>query len=186
MVHAMIRRCLALLVVLLAAPFPASAKDPPPPPVDTEHVHPSGALTFRTPASWTVEDVPSVPGAVQTKGDGLIVRFVYRKGDVGYDTLHVDCMAERLTGPFDVSPEIKYEYDFLSATVGEMRILDSAFVTKYDAPIDGQIEWRQRNLTITGGGHSLCAIAFAPLKVWKKSKSAKLIVEQVVMSATFR
>lgn len=180
-------RCglLAALVLGPIAALPLCAKDLPPPTLDSEHQHPSGALTFRTPASWKVETIPGDPKAVQAMGDGLIVRFVYRKGDVGYDTLHVDCMMQRLAGPFDVSPEIKYEYDFVSGVVGEMRILDSAFITVYDTPIEGQREWRQRNLTITGAGHSLCAISYAPLKVWKKSKQAKALLEEVVKSVSF-
>jgi hypothetical protein len=180
-------RLLAVLVFAHASALPLFAKNPPPPPsLDREHQHPSGAFTFRTPESWKVEPIAGDPGAVQASGDGVAVRFVYRKGDVGYDTLHVDCMMQRLAGPFDVNPHVRYEYDFLSGTVGEMRILDSAFVTVYDTPIEGEREWRQRNLTITGAGHSLCAITYAPLKTWKKSKQAKDLLDAVVKSVSFR
>ena len=48
--------------------------------------------------------------------------------------------------------------------------LDSAFVVRYDAPVEGSAAWRQRNLTIVGGGESLCVIGYAPLPAWKKSK----------------
>jgi hypothetical protein len=177
--------CLVALVVTHAAAAPLLAKEPPPPELTRLHLHPSGALTFRTPESWTVEEVTGVSGAIQAAGDGMMVRLVYRKGDAGYDTLHVDCMMQRLAGPFDMSAQIKYEYDFLSGTVGDMRILDSAFVTAYDAPIGGQREWRQRNLTITGAGHSLCAISYVPVKTFKKSKRARDLVEAVVRSVSF-
>ena len=119
-------------------------------------------------------------------GDGVLVRFVYRSGDLGYDTFHVDCMTKRLASPFDTSPQIRYEYDFLSGEVGGMRILDSAFITNYDAPIAGAREWRQRNLTLTGQGHSLCAISYAPLKAWKKSKRTRELLESVLKSVVFR
>jgi len=180
-------RCLALtLLVHVAVASPLAAKTKPPPKLDHEHEHPSGAFTFRTPDSWKVEALPGDPFGVQASGDGVIVRFVYRKGDVGYDTLHVDCMMQRLASPFDINPDIRYEYDFLSGTVGEMRILDSAFITNYDAPIAGATEWRQRNLTLTGQGHSLCAISYAPLKLWKKSQATKDLVDSVVKSVLFR
>lgn len=175
----------ALILQLAVGPL-LLAKEPPPPSLDQEHQHPSGALTFRTPASWRVETMPGDPMAVQAWGDGVIVRFVYRKGDVGYDTFHSECMLNRLAGPFDMDPRVRYEYDFLSGDVGEMRILDSAFIARYDAPIDGATEWRQRNLTIVGAGHSLCAISYVPLKTWQKSKQTKALLESVVKSVSFR
>jgi hypothetical protein len=182
------RLILALGFLALLAPAPGLlAKDhpAPPKPLDHEHQHPSGAFTFRTPEGWKVEPLASDPMTVQASGDGVIVRFLYRKGDVGYDTLHVDCMMLRLTGPFEMQPQVRYEYDFLSRTVGEMRLLDSAFITIYDAPIAGEVEWRQRNLTITGEGHSLCAISYVPYKLWKKSKPTQELVENVVRSVAF-
>jgi hypothetical protein len=180
-----VRRALLLLAGLAWA-CPLLAKQKPAPPLSVEHEHPSGAFSFRTPEGWRVEALAADPNAVQTSGDGVIVRFVYRAGDVGYDTLHVDCMLQRLSGPFDVSPEIHYEYDFLSGVVDEMRVLDSAFVTTYDAPIAGERKWRQRNLTVTGKGHSLCAISYVPLKLWKKSKPTRQLVDDVVKSVSFR
>jgi len=175
----------ALLAHALVAP-PLSAKDPPPPKLDREHEHPSGALSFRTPESWKVEIEAADPLSVMAAGDGVIVRFVYRQGDMGYDTFHVDCMTKRLASPFETSPQVRYEYDFLSGSVGGMRILDSAFITNYDAPIGGAREWRQRNLTLTGEGHSLCAISYAPLKAWKRSKRTRQLLESVLKSVAFR
>lgn len=176
----------AALLLQLGAGSLLLAKDVPPPVLDREHEHPSGALTFRTPESWKVETMPADPLAVQAWGDGVIVRFVYRRGDVGYDTFHAECMLNRLAGPFQMDPRVQYEYDFLSGDVGEMRLLDSAFITRYDGPIEGATEWRQRNLTIVGAGHSLCAISYVPLKLWKKSKPTKALVESVVKSVSFR
>lgn len=183
-VRPMLRRGLLALAGLTLC-FPVLAKQKPAPPLVSLHQHPSGAFTFRTPEDWKVEPLASDAQALQAMGDGVIVRFIYRSGDVGYDTLHVDCMMQRLAGPFEVSPEIKYEYDFLSGVVGEMRILDSAFVTTYDDPIQGEREWRQRNLTITGAGHSLCAISYVPVKLWKKSKPMRELVDNVVKSVEF-
>jgi hypothetical protein len=174
-----------LLLHLAFGPW-LHAKDAHPPVLDQEHEHPSGALTFRTPASWKVETMPGDPLAVQAWGDGVIVRFVYRKGDNGFDIFHSECMLNRLAGPFDMDPQVKYEYDFLQGSIGDLRILDSAFITRYDAPINGETEWRQRNLTIVGAGHSLCAIAYVPLKTWRKSKSLKPLLEAVVKSISFR
>src|SRR6185295_6906379 len=99
-----------LAAALLAFAPPLAAKSPPPIQLDSEHTHPSGAFTFRTPQAWSVETDAQDPMTVQAWGDGVIVRFVYRQGDVGYDTLHVDCMMKRLASPFDISPEIRYEY----------------------------------------------------------------------------
>ncbi len=64
---------------------------------------------------------------METGGGGVLVRFLYRDGENGYDSLHVDCMLERLAPEMEQEPRIRYEYDFLSGVVGDRRILDSAF-----------------------------------------------------------
>ena len=46
-----------------------------------------------------------------------------------------------------VHPQVDYEYDFVGGAVGERRALDSAFVVHYDEPVEGQRDWRQRNVT---------------------------------------
>lgn len=157
----------------------------PAPPLEREHSHPSGAFTFKTPADWTVESLASNPGTLQAGSGELLVRFIYQRGDVGFDSLHVACMLERLAGPMEMEPEVRYEYDFLSGTVGNLRVLDSAFRVRYDDLILGHKEWRQRNLTLVGGGHSLCAIAHAPAKVWKKSREIRSLLDAVVASVEF-
>lgn len=154
------------------------------PELTERHTHPSGVFSFMTPAGWTQGPVAGRNDLYEAAGDGQIVRFVYAAGDVGYDSLHVTCMLERLAPEQEASPHLRYEYDFLSGVVGDYRILDSAFEVTYDAPVAGQREWRQRNVTLVGKGHSLCVILHAPLKSWKKSKAARALQEAVLRSVT--
>jgi xanthine dehydrogenase accessory factor len=175
----------ALAAGLLQAPSAWAGKTLPPPPLPVEHKHPSGAFTFRTPEGWTVKPVEGIPGAVDAAGNGVIVRFHYREGEIGYDSLHVECMLERLAPAFDMVPQVKYEYDFLSGDLGSRRALDSAFVVTYDHPIDGQTQWRQRNLTLVGSGQSICFITYVPVPLWKKNKSLRVLVDAVLGSVTF-
>lgn len=176
----------ALLIALLGpAAWGGGAADGPSP-LTQEHVHPSGAFTFKTPPDWRVQVSASNPNAVDAGGSGLMVRFLFQPEEVGFDSLHVLCMLERLAGGMDQDPRIKYEYDFVSGVVGDRRGLDSAFIVKYDAPIAGHREWRQRNVTLVGAGQSLCAISYAPLRVWKKSRSSRLLLDSVLSSVTFR
>lgn len=169
--------------VLFAA---ASAAAETPPALATEHVHASGAFSFRTPAAWTLGEVPGVAEAIQASGDGVAVRFVYRPGASGFDSLHGICMLERLAGPMETFPQVKYEYDFLSGTVGDYDVLESAFLVSYDKPVLGEREWRQRNVTLVGKGHSLCVIAYAPAKLWKKSKATRTLLDGIVASVHFK
>lgn len=184
----LVRFALALAVSLaLLGPVPASAgRKPEARPLSSEHVHPSGAFSFKTPEGWSVGPSPLNPEVLDASGDGAIVRFLYRDGESGYDSLHVTCMLERLAGPMETHPRVKYEYDFLSGTAGERRLLDSAFVVLYDKPIQNQREWRQRNLTLVGGGQSLCVITNVPLAVWKKDSRTRALVDAVVASIAFR
>jgi hypothetical protein len=153
----------------------------------TEHSSPSGAFTFRTPADWAVENSASQPETINAKGGGVRVRFVHLPGDYGYDSLHGACMLERLAPPAETSPVVKYEYDFVGGPVGgDRRALDSAFTVRYDNAIDGQKEWRQRNVTVVGGGHSLCAVSYAPAPLWKKSKETRALLDSILASVTFR
>jgi hypothetical protein len=64
--------------------------------------------------------------------------------------------------------------------VGDYLVLDSAFEVTYDAPVDGSREWRQRNVTLVGKGHSLCVILHAPLRDWKKSKATRALQDAVL------
>jgi hypothetical protein len=82
----------------------------------------------------------------------------------------------------DAFPQVDYEYDFVGGEIAEMRALDSAFVVHYDEPVDGSRDWRQRNLTVIGKGASVCVIGYAPMPLWKKSKSARNLLNAVVGS----
>jgi hypothetical protein len=50
----------------------------------------------------------------------------------------------------------------------------------------GHQEWRQRTVTIVGGGVSLCIMTYAPARVWKKSKDARAALDAVVTSVVLR
>jgi hypothetical protein len=172
--------------LLLPATLGAGKKDPPPSPTLTaEHWNASKTVSFRTPAAWVVQAGTSQPEVTEARGDGLIVRVLRREGELGLDSLHVECMLVRLAGPMDTFPQVDYEYDFVGSTVGERKALDSAFVVHYDEPIEGHRDWRQRNLTVIGEGESVCVVAYAPLPVWKKSKPARNLLTSIVESIRF-
>lgn len=178
---------LFVLTSALAAPASAARRPAvPPPALSQEHRAPSGAFEFRTPAGWTVNQPSAEPETIDARGAGLRVRFVHRPGEHGYDSLHGACMLERLAPAMEMAPTVRYEYDFVSAEMGDRRALDSAFVVRYDDPVDGHREWRQRNVTVVGGGHSLCAIAYAPLSSWKKSAETRATLDAILGSLTFR
>jgi hypothetical protein len=175
-----------LAAVGVSVPLFAAGRDVIPPALETEHTSPSGAFTFRTPAGWVVESSTG-PETVNAFGSGVRVRFVHRPGEHGYDSLHGACMLERLAPPIETSPVIKYEYDYIGGDIGnDQRALDSAFTIRYDGAVHGHKEWRQRNVTVVGGGHSLCAVSYAPASVWKKSKQARVLLDAVLSSVTMR
>jgi hypothetical protein len=159
---------------------------PPPPPLPQEHTHPSGAFSFRTPEGWRVAPSTANPDILEIGGGDLMVRFLYRHGEGGLDTVHVDCMLERLAGAMATEPQVKYEYDFRGGMLAARGALDSAFVVTYDAPIHGQRDWRQRNLTLVGQGETLCIMTYAPAPLWKKSQETRALLDAVVGSITFR
>ena len=66
------------------------------------------------------------------------------------------------------------------------RVLESAFVVTYDAKVLGYQKWRQRTVTLVGGGESLCVMTYAPQEVWKKSKAIRAVLDAVVYSVKFR
>jgi hypothetical protein len=169
-----------------SAPAAAATKRPSPPPLATEFRHPSGAFTFRTPEGWKVETPPEHPETMNAGGDGVLVRFVYRAGEAGYDSLHGACMLERLAPAMAMDPVVQYEYDFVGGVIANRRALDSAFVVTYEPAVLGQRQWRQRNVTIVGNGDSLCAITYAPLPLWKKSAQVRALLDAVLGSVTFR
>jgi len=145
-----------------------------------EHTSLSGSLTLRTPPGWTAETTSGQPERIEARGQGLIVRVLRMEGEVGLDSLHVQCMMERLAPMMQTRPEVDYEYDFHEGTVGERRALDSAFVVHYDEPIDGEKDWRQRNVTLVGLGESVCVIGMTPRSVWKKSKESRALLDAVM------
>lgn len=173
----------AVLVPVVAA---AAKPDETPPSLTREHLHPSGAFTFRTPEDWKVAVSPANPNEVEASGGGVLVRFLDREGENGYDSLHVDCMLDRLAPEMEQEPRIRYEYDFIGGVVGERRVLDSAFEVRYMKPIGGYSVWRQRNVTIVGGGQSICAISYAPAPLWKKSKAVRALLDAVLSSLVFK
>ena len=185
------RRALTVVLAVSAAlavarTADAAATPGPPPVLDTLHTSPSGAFSIRTPAGWAVEGGGDQPETLNAAGSGLRVRIVYRSGEHGFDSLHGACMLERLSPPENVSPEVRYEYDFVGGSFGERRALDSAFVVKYDSPVFGYKQWRQRNLTVVGMGSSICAISFAPLPLWKKSHEVRDLLDAVLGSVSVR
>jgi hypothetical protein len=149
-----------------------------------EHADPSGAFSFRVPEGWSIERLRL--DLLEAGGDGVIVRFLHRDEEVGLDSLHVSCMLERLAGPMDADPNVKYEYDFVGGEIGDRQALDSAFAIRYEPPLKGHKDWRQRTLTVVGHGHSLCVIAYCPLDVWKKSKPTRDLLNRVVASVSLR
>jgi len=176
----------SFVCLVLAAPVGAGKKDPPAPAeLTSEHGNASKTLSFRTPAGWVLEAGTGEPEVTEARGGGLIVRVVRREGELGLDSLHVECMLVRLTGPMDAFPQVDYEYDFVGGEIGGRRALDSAFVVHYDDPVEGHRDWRQRNLTVVGEGVSVCAIAYAPLPVWKKSKPARKLLTSILESIRF-
>jgi hypothetical protein len=88
------------------------------PPLTEQHQNASATLRFHTPPGWTVETTEGVPEVTEARGDGLILRLVRRDGEVGLDTLHVDCMLVRLAAETAARPNVDYEYDFVSGAIG--------------------------------------------------------------------
>jgi hypothetical protein len=168
-----------LLAVGLAR---AAEKTPPAPPLSATHTNPSATVRLHTPVAWRMTSSTGQPEMLEVRGDGLVVRILRREGELGLDSLHVECMLVRLAGAMETSPQVDYEYDFLGGSYADRRVLDSAFKVHYDEPVEGHRDWRQRNLTLVGGGESLCVISYVPVRVWKKSKTARNLLKAVLES----
>jgi hypothetical protein len=177
---------LASLLLFSGVAWAGKEKRPAPEPLASQHESSDGTFQFRTPATWKVETRGASPEVTEARGDGVVVRFLRRDGEAGYDGLHADCMLERLAEAMKMEPQVKYEYDFLSGEIGDRRVLDSAFAVRYDAPVMGYRDWRQRNLTIVGAGQSLCVITYCPLPLWKKSLDTRALLDGVVRSVEIR
>jgi hypothetical protein len=174
------------LLALVALPGSARAagKGIAPPPLTLEHRHPSGAFTFRTPEGWTVQ--PGTTGEVEAWSGDLGVRFVYRDGENGYDSLHATCIMDGLAPSSAAEPQMKYEYEYVGGILGDRRVLDSAHSMRYDEAVHGHRDWRQRTVTVVGGGLSLCVMSYAPRGYWKKTPEARAVLDAVMGSLTFR
>ncbi len=171
---------------LIGTPVLAMAGDKtPPPPLPAVHTNGSQTIRLHTPADWIVRDAPGQPEITEARGSGLIVRIVRREGELSLDGLHVDCMLVRLAPETQTHPGVEYEFDFLTGTVGDRRSAESAFVVHYDEPIEGSRDWRQRNLTVVGGGESLCVIGYAPVLAWKRKETRRLL-DAVLASVEFK
>lgn len=181
-----LRRGAAFAVAVLTASPLTAARKVEPPALSREHAHPSGAFTFRTPDAWKVETAKEDPDVLVASGDRLLLRFVYRAGESGLDSLHGSCMVERLAPLMEVQPNVEYLYDYVGGAILKQRALDSAFVVQYDKAIQGEKTWRQRNVTLVGSGHSLCVVTNAPLSVWKKSAETRRLADAVMGSLTLR
>jgi hypothetical protein len=168
-----------------AALAPAGARQAPPA-LAAAHANGSDTVRFRTPPDWQVATRPGQPELTEARGEGLIVRILYRDGELGLDSLHVECMLVRLAGEMEARPQVDYEYDFVGGALGDRRVLDSAFVVHYDAAIGGSHDWRQRNLTVVGGGESVCVIGYSPLPAWKRSRPIRDLLNAVLGSVEFR
>ena len=181
------RRLAALIVFSVSVPAWAGNTAPAaPPPLVMEHTHTTGAFTFRTPSGWTVGPLAGRSDAIEAWNGPVGVRLVYQPGETGLDSLHVACMLERLAPPMDAQPQVRYEYDFIGGPVGDARALDSAFTVRYDKPIHGRTAWRQRALTVVGGGHSLCLASYVPADLWKRSPEARAAADAVLGSVMLR
>jgi hypothetical protein len=172
-----------LALVTLPAISWAGKKEIVPPTLTVEHKHPSGAFSFRTPDGWKVQTGDN--GNMEAWGADVGVRFLYRDGEVGYDGLHATCILEGLVPMEEQDPESKYEYEFVSWAMGDRRVLDSAQFVRYDDPVRGHRDWRQRTVTVVGGGLSMCVMGYAPTPVWKKSREARVLLEAVMGSLVF-
>jgi hypothetical protein len=147
-----------------------------------EHANAAGTFTIRTPEDWVVETRGGQPEVTEARGGPLILRIVRREGELGLDSWHVQCMLQRLAEPMETQPQVDYEYDFRQGWIGDRQAMDSAFVVHYDEAIEGHKDWRQRNLTLIGGGESLCMVEMAPRRVWRKSKEDRALLEAVMSS----
>ena len=168
-------------LVLAAAPGAVGRGEESAGPLVAEHKNAAETLVVRTPDDWAFETKAGIPEVSEARsGDGLIFRIVRREGELGLDSWHVQCMLERLAGPMVTHPQVDYEYDFRQGWIGERQAMESAFIVHYDEKIEGHRDWRQRNVTVIGGGESLCLIGMAPRRVWKKSREARELLEAVM------
>ena len=172
-----------LALTMLPASAWARHKPAPAPTLAAEHRHSSGAFTFRTPQDWLVQS--TADGGLEAWGGDLGVRFDYREGEQGYDSLHATCIMQGLLPISNAEPHFRYEYEFMGGAMGDRRVLDTAHAVRYDGPVHGHRDWRQRTVTVVGGGLSLCVMSYAPTATWKKTPEARAVLDAVMGSLTF-
>ena len=154
-------------------------------PLAQEHWNSSRTLRFKTPEGWLVQNTSGQVELTEARGDGMRLRLVRWPMDMGLDSTHAECMLQRLAGPMETSLDVRYEYDFVGGEIGERRALDSAFVVEYDAVIDGDKKWRQRNLTVVGAGESVCIITYVRNGLFKKYTAVRKFLTSLVEGVTF-
>jgi hypothetical protein len=147
-----------------------------------EHQSASGRFHFKTPEGWTVETTPGQPEKAEARGENLVLRVLRTEGELGLDSLHVQCMVERLAPIMETAPQVDYERDFEEGQVEGRHALDSAFVVHYDEAVGGHRDWYQHNVTVVGDGESLCIIGMSPRRLWKKSRETRTLLEAVMAS----
>ena len=154
-------------------------------PLAQEHWNSSRTLRFKTPEGWLVQNTSGQVELTEARGDGMRLRLVRWPMDMGLDSTHAECMLQRLAGPMETSLDVRYEYDFVGGEMGERRALDSAFVVEYDAVIDGDKKWRQRNLTVVGAGESVCIITYVRNGLFKKYTTVRKFLTSLVEGVSF-
>jgi hypothetical protein len=171
-----------VLAGLAVASVPLGAGEKATVDLTAEHTNAAKTFTISTPPDWEFETRAGLPEFSEARGGPLVLRILRRDGELGLDGYHVQCMLERLAGPMETQPQVDYEYDFRQGWIGERQALDSAFTVHYDEAIEGYRDWRQRNVTVVGKGESLCVVAMAPSRVWKKSREDRELLEAVMTS----
>ena len=181
----------AVLVCLLLVPASVGAgkkKEPPPPPsLPSEHWNdvPDGGPSDPGRAGRSgVESGP--PEVLETRGDGLIVRMLRREGEIGLDSLHVECMLVRLAGAMDTFPQVDYEYDFVGGEIGEPA--GARLGLRRPLRRAGRGPPRLAAEELDGGRRGGVGVRRSPTPpspVWKKSKPARNLLTSVVESIRF-
>ena len=84
----------AILVSLLLVPAPLRAGtrgSSVPIALASEHRNAAESFRFYTPSSWIVDKIRESPEVLEARGDGVLMRFLHRGEEAGYDSLHADC-----------------------------------------------------------------------------------------------
>jgi hypothetical protein len=157
-----------------------------PPDLALEHRLFSGAVSMRTPAGWVEEPVAGRPDAIDVIGDGLVFRVSYHASELPPDAFHAQCMLERQAPALQLDAEVNYEYDYVGGKVIGRDALDSAYRIRYDENVRGAREWRQRSLSLTGQGSSLCVVQMAPAREWKGKSRLRDLGAAVLSSIGLR